>query len=257
MRFLQIVMSSAPSSPPTPKTPEHVAKMRSVIQERIASGSLLATGALGKRTTSAARITRRGGEVSIEDPPQGDGWMAGGGYSLGEYASKEEAIANAKTTLEMMGDGVLELIQVSEMHPPPGHVAVTAAAGMPAGVVPYLTIDGASEASAFYQKAFAAREIARMPGADGKRLMHCHLEINGGALMLSDNFPEMGLPPVQRSSSYIMQLVVPDGETWWNRAVQAGCKEKLPFNVAPWGDRYGQLTDPFGITWGLSSPASK
>ena len=123
MRFLQIVMSSMPSSTPTPRTPEHVARMRKEIQERITAGSLLATGGLGKRATSAARVTRRGGEVSIEDPPRGDGWMAGGGYSLGEYGSKEEAIANAKTTLEMMGDGVVELIQVSELHPPPGHVA--------------------------------------------------------------------------------------------------------------------------------------
>ena len=261
MRFLQIVSSSTSSAPPA-RDPEHMARMRQVIQQRIASGELLATGGLGKRATSAARVTRKDGEVSVEDPPQGDDtWMAGGGYSVTEYPSKEAAIASAKETLSMMGDAVVELIQVSEMHPAPqAQPRAPQAAGSPAlplGVVPYLTIDGASEASAFYQKAFAARELARMPGKDGKRLMHCHLEINGGAFMLGDNFPEMGLPPVQRSSSDIMQLVVADGDTWWKRAIDAGCKEKLPFNVAPWGDKYGQLTDPFGVTWALSSPVAK
>lgn len=52
-----------------------------------------------------------------------------------------------------------------------------------------------------------------------------------------------------------MQLVVADGDAWWQRAVEAGCTEKLPFAVAFWGDKYGQLVDPFGVTWALSSPA--
>jgi PhnB protein len=96
-----------------------------------------------------------------------------------------------------------------------------------------------------------------MLSQDGKRLMHCHLEINGGALMLADNFPEMGGAAVQRSASDTMQLVVNDGEMWWKRAVAAGCKETMPFNVAPWGDRYGQLKDPFGVTWAILEPGKK
>ena len=257
MRFLQLVIAKA-SSPPAP---DHLTTVRKAIHEAIASGSLLATGALGKRATSAARVTRLGGEIAVEDPPLGDGWMAGGGYSLVEYDSKQAAIANARNTLAIMGDGVIELIQVSEMHPPPqapprGPQAAGAAT-MPAGVVPYVTVDGASEASAFYQKAFAAREVARMPASDGKRLMHCHLEINGGAFMLADHFAEMGSPPVQRSSSYTMQLVVAEGDSWWARAIAAGCTEKLPFKAAPWGDKYGQISDPFGITWAINSPGAR
>ncbi len=53
-----------------------------------------------------------------------------------------------------------------------------------------------------------------------------------------------------------MQLVVADGNTWWKRAVEAGCRVAMPFEVAPWGDKYGQLTDPFGVRWAVSSPAS-
>lgn len=244
MRFLKLATATATSS-----DPQHRVKAAASIRERIASGTLLATGGLGKRTEVAARVTRKGGEISVEDPPSGADWMTAGGYSISEHASKEEAIADAKQTLEIMGDGVVELSAIGEMYPPP--------ARLPLGVVPYLTIEGASDAAAFYQRAFGAREIARMPAEDGKRLMHCHLVINGGALMLSDHFPDMGLPPVQRSASYVMQLVVADGDAWWSRAVEAGCTEKLPFAVAPWGDKYGQLVDPFGVTWAIGSPVRK
>jgi len=254
MRFLQLVVAGRSSGP---RDAEHVAKMRRAIDQAVADGVLLATGGVGRRDTAAARITRKDGAITVEDPPAGDGWMAAGGYSLTEHPSKADAIAAAARTLETMGEGVLELIQVSEMYPPAGQrLAGADASPHPAGVVPYLTFDGASEAAAFYARAFGAREIARMPAEDGVRLMHCHLEINGGALMLADRFPELGAGSVQRSESYTMQLVVADGQTWWSRAVEAGCTVKLPFEVAPWGDRYGQLIDPFGVTWALSSPAT-
>jgi len=261
MRFLQIVISnSKPSGPPDPA---HLAKVRESITRDIENGTLLATGGLGKRATAAARIIRQGGKITVEDPPAGDGWLAGGGYSVTEFPSKEEAIAHAKAKFEVMGDGVIELIQVSEMHPKTGASsgaqpgAANVSTQLPTGVVPYLSFDGASEAAAFYQRAFGAREIARMLAEDGKRIMHCHLEINGGAFMLADNFPEMGLPPLQRSASYTMQLMVADGDSWWNRAIEAGCEARLPFAVAPWGDKYGQLVDPFGVTWAINSPAKR
>jgi PhnB protein len=64
-------------------------------------------------------------------------------------------------------------------------------------------------------------------------------------------------PPTQRSRSYVMQLVVPDGDIWWDRAVKAGCRETLPFAVAPWGDKHGHMLDPFGVTWSVSCPAKR
>lgn len=122
------------------------------------------------------------------------------------------------------------------------------------GVIPYLSVDGASEASAFYQRAFGAREIARLPAEDGKRLMHCHLEIHGGSLMLSDSFPEHG-HAYQPSHSFTMTLVVSDIDAWWQRAVDAGAQVTMPLNVMFWGDRYGQLRDPFGVNWAMNQPA--
>ncbi len=122
--------------------------------------------------------------------------------------------------------------------------------GPAAGVVPHISVDGAAQASDYYQRAFAARELARIPAQDGKRLIHCHLEINGGSLMLNDHLPEYGSGP-QPSHNYTMHLQVEDVDAWWARALEAGAEIKMPLEVQFWGDRYGQLRDPFGVQWSL------
>ena len=66
-------------------------------------------------------------------------------------------------------------------------------------ITPYLTIKGAAQAIAFYQKAFGATEVMRMPAEDGKRLMHAELALNGGRIMLSDEFTEHGGTPAPRA----------------------------------------------------------
>jgi PhnB protein len=121
------------------------------------------------------------------------------------------------------------------------------------GVTPYVNVKGASEASAFYQRAFGATELMRLPGENGT-LMHCHLTINGGAFMISDCCTESGAQ--QRSAEHItMHLHVEDVQAWWARAVEAGAETTLPLQVMFWGDRYGRLRDPFGVSWSLASPA--
>ncbi len=91
------------------------------------------------------------------------------------------------------------------------------------GVIPYLAMEGrAGEAAGFYARAFGARELGRMPDEDEPgRLMHCQIEINGGALMMTD----MRAPdtPAVRPQGFHLQLVVADGDAWWRRAVEAGC----------------------------------
>lgn len=120
------------------------------------------------------------------------------------------------------------------------------------GVTPYINVDGAARAAELYQKAFGAREVQRLTMDDGVRLMHCALEINGGALMISDCFPEMGMP-LQTSNSYTMHLQVDDVDTWWARAVEAGLEVVHPLQLMFWGDRYGTLRDTFGVNWSLAS----
>jgi PhnB protein len=120
------------------------------------------------------------------------------------------------------------------------------------GVVPYLNVDGAAEASAFYQQAFGAEELQRLPHPDGKRLAHVCLRLNGGTLFLSDTFPEYGVT-AQPSPSYTLHLQVDDVDAWWKRAVDAGAVVLDELKLQFWGDRYGRLKDRFGIQWSLAS----
>ena len=89
-----------------------------------------------------------------------------------------------------------------------------------------------------------------MPAQDGKRLMHCHLEINGGPLLMSDCWPEEGHPH-QPSNSFTMHLQVDDIDAWWKRAINAGATPVMPVADMFWGDRYGTLRDPFDVNWSL------
>jgi len=124
------------------------------------------------------------------------------------------------------------------------------------GVIPYLNVVGAAEAADLYKAAFGAIEHRRMPADDGKRLMHCHLEINGGSLMLSDCFPEHGYEH-QPSHSFTMQLVVDDIDAWFQRAADAGLTVTNPVALMFWGDRWGSLTDRFGVHWAMNQPADQ
>jgi PhnB protein len=122
------------------------------------------------------------------------------------------------------------------------------------GITPFLHISGSrgSEALAFYERAFAAEIIEKNLAQDGKRLMQASLKLNNGWLMLSDEFPEHGftaLPP----ASVVLHLQVSDADAWFNRAHQAGCTIKMPLADQFWGDRYGQLTDPFGHQWSIGA----
>jgi uncharacterized glyoxalase superfamily protein PhnB len=123
------------------------------------------------------------------------------------------------------------------------------------GVIPYLSLEGAAEASAFYQKAFGAKELRRMLAPqDPNKLIHVHLEINGGSLMLSDAFPEQGHEH-QPSHSFGMTLIVQDIDAWFSRATDAGAEVIMPVQKMFWGDRYGELRDPFGVRWAINAPS--
>lgn len=129
-----------------------------------------------------------------------------------------------------------------------------AAAPVLGGLVAYLNVDGAIKASEFYQKAFGAVEVARVPPDEKGRTMHIHLHINGSSLMLSDFYPEHGYP-VEKPQGVSLTLQVKDIDSWWKRAVAAGATVKLPVDRMFWGDRYGQVVDPFGFIWALNEPA--
>ena len=121
------------------------------------------------------------------------------------------------------------------------------------GVTPYLQMENAREAAALYAKAFGAELVQEMPADDGKRLMHCHLVINGGPLLMSDCFPEYG-HPFKPFQGFVVHLQVDDAQAWWDRAVKAGLEVTMPIGQQFWGDVYGQLRDPFGVAWSIGGP---
>ncbi len=121
------------------------------------------------------------------------------------------------------------------------------------GAIVYLGVDGAVKAADFYQKAFAAELAMLYPPDDKDRTMHVHLYINGTSVMMGDFFPEQGHPPVAHSGFNIM-LKVDDADAWYDRAIAAGCTPLMPVANMFWGDRYGQVKDPFGVTWAINGP---
>jgi PhnB protein len=84
--------------------------------------------------------------------------------------------------------------------------------------------------------------------------MHIHLHINGSSLMLSDAYPEHG-HPLQKPQSFNLTLQVKDIDAWWKRAMEAGATSVMPVQQMFWGDRYGQLLDPFGVMWSMNESA--
>jgi len=133
-----------------------------------------------------------------------------------------------------------------------------ATSAIPVGVYPYLTVTGAKAAIDFYTRAFGANEEFRSYGEDGERIMHARLRINGMAVLLSDYFPEFhGGADAPAPAGVMLHLEVDDADRWFTRASEAGAQVKLPLQDMFWGDRYGQVMDPFGHTWSMGAPIRK
>ncbi|WP_296950017.1 VOC family protein [uncultured Massilia sp.] len=121
-------------------------------------------------------------------------------------------------------------------------------------VTPHLVCEGAAEALAFYARAFGAVELGRMPGPDGK-IMHAEMRIGDSRIMLADDFPEYGSrgPKALGGSTVAIHLYVPDADAAWAQALAAGATPVMPLEDAFWGDRYGQVVDPFGHRWSIAT----
>jgi len=127
---------------------------------------------------------------------------------------------------------------------------------IPAGyhtITPNLLVREAGKAIEFYKKAFAAELVMNMPGPDGS-VMHAELRIGDSVIMLGDEKPDMGCkgPNAYGGSPVSFYVYVENVDAAWKRAVDAGGTPKMPLADMFWGDRCGQLEDPFGHTWSLA-----
>jgi PhnB protein len=129
------------------------------------------------------------------------------------------------------------------------------------GIVPHLVVKDAPKAIEFYKNAFGAEEVFRMPAPDGKRLMHAELKIGSATIFLCDDFPEhrgdkSGTADALGGTPITLHQNVPDCDAALARAASAGGTITMPAQDMFWGDRYGQVRDPFGLMWAFAGPLS-
>ena len=93
-----------------------------------------------------------------------------------------------------------------------------------------------------------------MTGPDGK-VAHAELKIGDSIIFLGDESPEMGnkSPQTLGGTAGSLHIYVEDVDKSFKQAIQAGGKETMPVADMFWGDRYGQLVDPYGHTWGIGT----
>jgi PhnB protein len=127
---------------------------------------------------------------------------------------------------------------------------------MPAGmhtITPHIVVGDAAAAADWYKQILGAEERNRIEVPGGK-LMQVELRFGDSAVMLADEFPEAGVlsPLSVGGTATVLHLYTDDVDAIWNGALDAGAEVRQPLHDAFWGERYGQITDPFGHRWGLA-----
>jgi PhnB protein len=125
---------------------------------------------------------------------------------------------------------------------------------MPSTLTPYLVVEGAAQAIAFYTRAFGAKETMRL-AEPGGRIGHAQITIGDALVMLADEHPEMDIrgPKALGGSPVTLHLQVDDVDTAAARAVAAGATVVFPVKDQFYGKRSGRFEDPFGHVWILST----
>ncbi|TMB03639.1 MAG: VOC family protein [Deltaproteobacteria bacterium] len=122
-------------------------------------------------------------------------------------------------------------------------------------VTAHLVVPNALDAIEFYKKAFGAEVTSHHPGPAPRSTMHATIRIGDTALMLADEMPQSTAksPGTAKTTTVSLSVFVPDVDAVFNKAVAAGAKVTMPLGDQFWGDRYGQVTDPFGHLWELAT----
>jgi PhnB protein len=134
-------------------------------------------------------------------------------------------------------------------------------------IVAHLIVRNLEKAIDFYRRAFGAEMLYRSAIPPESRALHAQVRIADSIVLLSEE--NMGMPEevysrfetgmktrspeTLQGSTVILELYVDDVEGAFRRALEAGAKAKIPVADAFYGDRYGQLVDPFGHVWALAT----
>jgi uncharacterized glyoxalase superfamily protein PhnB len=121
-------------------------------------------------------------------------------------------------------------------------------------LTPHLVVSDSRKAAEFYKRAFGAEILGLSEGPGGK-IMHATARIGDSMLMFNDEFPEWNSPsPTMTKTDTCVRLTlyVADADKVFNDAVAAGSQVLMPLIDQFWGDRYGQIIDPFGHRWAIA-----
>jgi PhnB protein len=121
-------------------------------------------------------------------------------------------------------------------------------------VTPLLVCRGAEKAIEFYKNAFGA-EIQNVSKDDGQHVTHAQIKIGDSIVMLTEEFPSYHClsPQSLNGSPVTLHIYTADADAAFAKAVAAGAQATMPLMDAFWGDRYGQVTDPFGHLWSIAT----
>lgn len=113
-------------------------------------------------------------------------------------------------------------------------------------VAPYLIVNGAAATIQFLVLAFDAVALREFPTADG-RIMHAEVRIDDTVLMLADS------PNGQSAVPANVHVYVPDVDTTYNRAIEAGAASVQAPEDKDDGDRRGGVQDAGGTIWWIAT----
>jgi uncharacterized glyoxalase superfamily protein PhnB len=225
------------------------------------------------------RVKYAGKKSTIVDGPFTEAKELVAGYTIIQANSRREAIAWTQRYPNPSNDGkegeieVRQLFELEDFDPGEaverfrkmeaqkarGEMTMSTQAVKPIPermhtVTPHLICAGAAEAIEFYKRAFNAKELRRLPGPQGK-IMHAEIRIGDSVVMLVDEFSEWEAlgPKSLKGSPVTIHLYVENVDAFVSRAVEAGAKITMPVADMFWGDRYGQLEDPYGHRWSVAT----
>jgi len=274
MRCVILIKASADSEAGVMPSQELLAAMGQFNEELVAAGLMQAGEGL-QPSSKGARVRFSGRERQVIDGPFAETKELIAGFWIWQVDSLAQAIEWVKRCPNPMpGDSEIEIRPVfeaadfGEAFTPElraqeealrQRVAAQAAAPrvdpVPPthGAIPYLIVRGAHEAIRFYQQALGAELVMQLDAPDG--LLHAELKIGAARFMLSEERPQYGaLSPLALGGSGSSATVyVPDADAVVARALAAGAKAGMAVQDQFWGDRAGDITDPFGHKWMIAT----
>lgn len=284
MRFMVIIKADQASEAGAMPSEQMLADMTRFNEELVNAGVMLAGDGLHP-SAKGARVRFEGQQRTVIDGPFAETRELIAGFWIWQVPSKAAAIEWLKRCPNpSLGDCEVELRQVFEaedfgdaMTPElvekearlkaqleaqvaggasasaasPGQVAAVPPAR---GATPYLVIKDAHRAIDFYQQVFGAEVLMRLDAPDGL-LMHAELKVGPASFMMTEERPQYGSlsPLTVGGASTSVTVYVPDADAVIAKAEKAGAKLTMPVQNQFWGDRCGNIADPFGHLWMIAT----